>query len=107
MVSVSGGVPALADRRSPPDNTNAARTTRAMWKGLITSPSISVVFGAYWKPAGENLWSERLAPRGRGVNIKHQALSYHIRNVPVLSTIEMSPSFGFTLPRNSVSVPLP
>src|SRR6266404_6636199 len=32
-------------------------------------------------------------------------LSYHIRNVPVLSTIEMSPSFGFTLPRNRERVP--
>ena len=33
-------------------------------------------------------------------------VSYHIRNVPVLSTIEMSPSFGFTLPRNRERVPL-
>jgi hypothetical protein len=29
-----------------------------------------------------------------------------IGNVPVLSTIEMSPSFGFTLPRNRERVPL-
>src|SRR5437016_11770184 len=33
-------------------------------------------------------------------------VSYHIRNVPVLSTIEMSPGCGFTLPRKSGRVPL-
>src|ERR1700687_6187667 len=33
-------------------------------------------------------------------------MSYHIRNVPVLSTIEMSPGCGFTLPRKSGRVPL-
>src|SRR6266446_3594444 len=39
------------------------------------------------------------------VNAIPWVLSYHIRNVPVLSTIEMSPSFGFTLPRNRERVP--
>jgi len=33
-------------------------------------------------------------------------VSYHIRNVPVFSTIEMSPGCGFTLPRRSRRVPL-
>ena len=33
-------------------------------------------------------------------------MSYHNRNVPVFSTIEMSPGFGFMLLRKRVRVPL-
>src|SRR6266851_7697371 len=37
---------------------------------------------------------------------RSEPLSYHIRNVPVFSTIEMSPGFGFMLPRKSGRVRL-
>jgi hypothetical protein len=33
------------------------------------------------------------------VNSDVPAVSYHIRNVPVFSTIEVSPGCGFTVPR--------
>src|SRR5439155_16161170 len=33
------------------------------------------------------------------VNARFWCMSYHIRNVPVFSTIEMSPGCGFTMPR--------
>src|SRR5260370_2320862 len=39
--------------------------------------------------------------RELAVKAERGRLSYHNRNVPVLSTIEMSPSCGFTLPRKS------
>jgi hypothetical protein len=44
--------------------------------------------------------------RGTGGVRKVRVARGGIRNVPVLSTIEMSPSFGFTLPRNRERVPL-
>ena len=39
------------------------------------------------------------APRRDGNQQKNRILSYHIRNVPAFSTIEMSPGCGFTIPR--------
>jgi hypothetical protein len=39
---------------------------------------------------------KRLGPRGQNVKGSNRYLSYHNRNVPVVSTIEMSPSCGFT-----------
>ena len=46
------------------------------------------------------------AQQGARVVVSGRRVSYHIRNVPVLSTIEMSPGFGFTPPRRSGRVPL-
>ena len=33
------------------------------------------------------------------VNPNRQKVSYHIRNVPGFSAIEMSPGYGFTMPK--------
>src|ERR1019366_9615183 len=41
----------------------------------------------------EQPW-QSIVQRGRGVNRSFVRVSYHIRNVPVLSTIEMSPGCG-------------
>src|SRR3989442_8102476 len=41
----------------------------------------------------------KLAPPIDNCQEKPSGMSYHIRNVPAFSTIEMSPGCGFTMPR--------
>jgi hypothetical protein len=42
--------------------------------------------------------AQSLVSTASTVNMQGVALSYHIRNVPAFSTIEMSPGCGFTTP---------
>src|ERR1035437_3868509 len=57
--------------------------------------------GVFWTLTRGELRKTKLNHRSwcRSCQPRDVVWSYHIRNVPVLSTIEMSPGCGFTLPR--------
>src|SRR6266852_5601823 len=66
-------------------------------KGVIMSDQVVLITGAL--TGNGRATALIFAQQGARVVVSGRRVSYHISNVPVLSTIEMSPGFGFTPPR--------